>query len=275
MLMDALTQQGRLDEAQAAYDELGFGEQIPDLRPATPVLIARGQLREQQGDLQGAARDLEGAVARIQRYNTRNAVGLDARLRLIYMHRGLGAIATARGAAAEVSEIATAWGTPGAIGEALRAQAAVADHDEQSIELLREAVWRLDDSPVRLEHARAMVDLGAALRRRGQRLDSRPPLRQGLAFAEQVRAAPLADRAREELAASGLRLRRQDEDRDHLTPSEQRIAKLAADGSSNPQIAQSLFLTTKTVEGHLSNSYRKLGIAGRLELPQALQRIDA
>jgi DNA-binding CsgD family transcriptional regulator len=275
MLMDALAQQGRLDEAQAAYEELGLGEQIPDLRPATPILIVRGQLRELQGDLEGAARDLDGAVARIERYNTRNAVGLDARLRLIYVHRALGALEAARGAAAEVRKMATAWGTPGAIGEALRAQAAVTPDDAHSIALLREAVAHLGDSPAGLEHAHALVDLGAALRRSGQRLESRPPLRQGLAFAEQVRAAPLAERAREELAASGLRLRRRDEDRDGLTPSEERIAKLAADGSTNPQIAQSLFLTIKTVEGHLSNAYRKLGVAGRRELPGALQRLGA
>jgi DNA-binding CsgD family transcriptional regulator len=272
MLIDALMQQGRLHEAQAAYDELRFGEQIPDQRPATPMLIARGRLREQQGDLQRAAHDLTEAVARIARFNVRNAVGLDARLSLIYVQRALGALATARAGAREASRIATAWGAPGAIGEALRAESALTNDDEQSIGLLREAVQQLDRSPARLEHAHALADLGAALRRTGQRTESRPPLRAALALAEEVGAAPLAQRAREELAASGLRLRRQSEDRDRLTPSEQRIARLAAEGSTNPQIGQSLFLTIKTVEGHLSSVYRKLGIAGRRELASALEQ---
>lgn len=169
-------------------------------------------------------------------------------------------------------EIANAWGTPGAIGEAQLAAAAVADDDQIAIAVLREAVEQLAGSPANLEHARALVDLGAALRRAGSRSECRDPLREGLAFAELAGAAPLAQRAREELAASGLRLRRQNEDRDRLTPSEQRIARLAADGSTNPQIAQSLFLTIKTVEGHLSNAYRKLGIARRTELQAALAR---
>ena len=274
MLTESLVHQGRLTDAQAAYDELGHGEQIPDIRPATPILIARGQLREQQGDLDRAAFDLTEAVARIGRFNTRNAVGLDARLRLAYVHRARGDLASARAAVADVVEIANAWGTPGAIGEAHLAQAAVADDDQLAIALLHEAVQQLAGSPAGLEHARALVDLGAALRRAGSRSECRDPLREGLAFAELAGAAPLAQRAREELAASGLRLRRQHEDRDRLTPSEQRIARLAADGSTNPQIAQSLFLTIKTVEGHLSNAYRKLGIAGRGELREALARID-
>ena len=113
MLMDALIQQGRLDEAQVAYDGLGLGEQIPDMRPATPILIVRGLLREQQGHLERAASDLTDALARIARFNVRNAVGLDARIRLIYINRALGAHATARAAAQEVHEIAAAWGAPG------------------------------------------------------------------------------------------------------------------------------------------------------------------
>jgi DNA-binding CsgD family transcriptional regulator len=55
-----------------------------------------------------------------------------------------------------------------------------------------------------------------------------------------------------------------------LTASERRIAEMAADGASNPEIAQALFLTVKTVESHLSHAYRKLDIAGRAQLPEAL-----
>jgi DNA-binding NarL/FixJ family response regulator len=75
------------------------------------------------------------------------------------------------------------------------------------------------------------------------------------------------------LAASGVTVRRSGH-RDRLTPSEQRVAELAAGGSSNPQIAQSLFVTVKTVESHLAGAYRKLGINSRRELPAALAKIS-
>ena len=107
--------------------------------------------------------------------------------------------------------------------------------------------------------------LGAALRRAGRRADSREPLRTGLDLAERACAAPLADHARAELAAGGIRVPRQRVG-DQLTPSEQRIVEMAARGATNPQIAQALFVTTKTVESHLANAYRKLGISSRREL---------
>jgi DNA-binding NarL/FixJ family response regulator len=138
---------------------------------------------------------------------------------------------------------------------------------------LSEAVDTLERSQMRQEYARALVDLGAALRRDGARSQSREPLREGLAIAERAGADPLAERARRELAASGVTVRRSGH-RDRLTPSEQRVAELAAGGSSNPQIAQSLFVTVKTVESHLAGAYRKLGINSRRELPAALAKIS-
>jgi DNA-binding NarL/FixJ family response regulator len=84
-------------------------------------------------------------------------------------------------------------------------------------------------------------------------------------------AQPLVDRAEEELAATGARPRRLLlSGVESLTASERRVARFAADGLSNKDIAQALFVTTKTVEVHLSNVYRKLGIGSRSELPQAL-----
>jgi DNA-binding CsgD family transcriptional regulator len=81
----------------------------------------------------------------------------------------------------------------------------------------------------------------------------------------------LAETARAELRASGVRLRREAlSGVESLTASERRIAELAAEGASNPEIAQALFLTVKTVESHLTHAYRKLDIAGRSELAEAL-----
>ena len=86
----------------------------------------------------------------------------------------------------------------------------------------------LADSPARLEHARALVQLGAALRRHGDRAAARAPLRDGLDLAARCGAIRLAERARTELAATGARPRREHiTGRDALTPSEQRVALMA------------------------------------------------
>jgi DNA-binding CsgD family transcriptional regulator len=164
------------------------------------------------------------------------------------------------------------WGTPGALGEVHRA-AGVLKGGEAGIRDLREAVSLLEQSPARLEHSRALVDLGSALRRTGRRTEAREPLRAGYDLAQQCGAAALAENARYQLAASGIRIRRERLSGVHsLTATERRIAEVAAEGETNAQIAQALFVTVKTVEMHLTHVYRKLGISGRHELPAALGR---
>jgi DNA-binding CsgD family transcriptional regulator len=116
-----------------------------------------------------------------------------------------------------------------------------------------------------------LIELGAALRRGGHRADAREPLALGLERAQRCGAATLAQRGLTELQATGARPRRlMVTGRDALTPSERRIATLAGEGRSNREIAQTLFVTTKTVETHLSHIYRKLDIAGRTHLAAAL-----
>jgi DNA-binding CsgD family transcriptional regulator len=125
--------------------------------------------------------------------------------------------------------------------------------------------------PTRLERARILVELGAALRRRGRMRDAVTPLREGLDLADRCGARPLATRAREELAAAGARPRRaRISGPEALTPSELRVCRMAATGASNREIAQALFVTLRTVETHLTRSYMKLGIAGREALAAAL-----
>src|SRR5262249_19628441 len=158
------------------------------------------------------------------------------------------------------------WGTPGAIGSALRACGLVAPPGEGLV-LLREAVAELARSPRRLEHARGLADLGAGLRRRGERAPARQPPREALHLAQACGGLALATQAREELRATGVRVRRDARAGvDSLTPSERRIVERAAAGASNREIAQALFVTVKTVEMHLGHAYRKLGISSRNEL---------
>jgi DNA-binding CsgD family transcriptional regulator len=115
------------------------------------------------------------------------------------------------------------------------------------------------------------VDLGAAMRRDNRRAEARGALEEGLDLAERCGAAALAETARTELLAAGGRSSDPyGEGLAQLTVSERRVAELAAEGRSNPEIAQALFVTRKTVETHLGHVYRKLDIAGRGELPDAL-----
>jgi DNA-binding NarL/FixJ family response regulator len=116
-----------------------------------------------------------------------------------------------------------------------------------------------------------LTDLGAALRRGGRRADARDPLRRALDLADDCGLRPLAERARQELRAAGGRPRRpRMTGAEALTASERRIAAMAADGLSNPEIAQALFVTKKTVEAHLGSAYRKLDIHSRTQLAHAL-----
>jgi DNA-binding NarL/FixJ family response regulator len=143
---------------------------------------------------------------------------------------------------------------------------------EEGIETLRRAVELGTSSPARIETIRALIELGAALRRANQRTAAREPLGQAVDLAREGGAIALQDRARTELAATGARPRREAllSGPGSLTPSERRIAELAAGGQSNREIAQALFITPKTVEYHLRNVYRKLGIETRRELHRVL-----
>jgi DNA-binding CsgD family transcriptional regulator len=162
------------------------------------------------------------------------------------------------------------WGTSRGIGIALRAKGVV-EGGERGIELFSQSVEALRDTPARLELAHSLTDLGSALRRANQRTDAREPLREALELASRCGATLLAERVRGELAASGAKPRRvMLSGVESLTPSELRVARLAAGGMGNREIAQELFNSVKTVETHLGSAYRKLDISSRRDLPEAL-----
>jgi DNA-binding CsgD family transcriptional regulator len=155
--------------------------------------------------------------------------------------------------------------------EALRI-AGICEGGSAGLERLQAAVELGRAFPSRLETIAALIELGAALRRANERAASRLPLQEAADRAHHGGALQHYHRARTELAASGARPRREAllSGPASLTPSERRIAELAADGHSNREIASSLFVTPKTVEYHLRNAYRKLDIQTRGELADAL-----
>jgi DNA-binding NarL/FixJ family response regulator len=173
-------------------------------------------------------------------------------------------------AQAELAEVVT-FGARRAIGIASRA-AGLAQGGQYGLELLSESVAALRNSPAVLERAHSLAELGAALRRAGRRTAAREPLAEALELAARCGARPLAARVREELRATGARPRREWRTGvEALTPSELRIVRLAAQGHTNREIAHELYVTLKTVEGHLSRAYPKLGIKSRSQLTSVLE----
>jgi len=133
----------------------------------------------------------------------------------------------------------------------------------------------LDDlRPMPFERARTLLALGRRLHRARRRSEARDRLREALAGFERLGATAWARQARDELRAAGGR-RRQSADGLALTPQERRVAAAVRRGASNREIASELFLTPKTIEFHLRQIYRKLGVHSRPQLVAALSRPSA
>jgi DNA-binding CsgD family transcriptional regulator len=186
-------------------------------------------------------------------------------------HLQLGNEDEARQLAREDLDLARTWGAPRALSAALRTTG-LAEGGRKGLAALEEAVDVVANSPARLEQAKARTEFGAALHRANRRSDARRQLRQGLELATLCNAAPLASRAETELRATGARPRRIAlRGVDSLTPSERRVAEMASKGPTNREIAQALFVTPRTVEVHLTNTFRKLEISSRSQLAAALR----
>jgi DNA-binding CsgD family transcriptional regulator len=268
-LLETLAERAEFEAAEAADARYRLAEQFPTTMQAGWLIAARGRLRLAERRPAAALDDLLAAGELFARLRI-STPGISWRSDAALAHLALGAPADARALAAEEVTLARAFNGPRTLGVALRA-AGLTDGGTRGIELLRQAVRALEGSGARLEHARAMTDLGAALRRAGHRADSRDVLRAALDLAHRCGAIALTERARAELLAAGGRPRRLVlSGLDSLTPSERRVAQLAAGGLSNHEIAQNLFITTRTVEGHITHAYQKLAITSREQLPAAL-----
>ena len=270
-LAHALLEQGDGDEAVRVIDQGGFPEQLPlNQHPLVWFRLSRGRLRIETGSPERGVEDLlqVGETARLVPFD--NPSDLPWRSWAAEGLRLLDRNDEARALAEEELVLARRWGDPHTIGASLRVLGLV-EGGEAGLGRLREAVEVLAGSEARLEYARALVDLGAALRRANQRTEARERLREGVDLARTVGALGLAERANEEIAATGARPRKVlQTGLDALTASERRVAQLAADGMTNKEIAQTLFVTIKTVEVHLSHAYRKLEIGSRAQLDKAL-----
>ncbi|HVF78041.1 MAG TPA: AAA family ATPase, partial [Solirubrobacteraceae bacterium] len=250
-VIDAMVERADVEACERFLATHGIDEDMAAYSMGSRLLHSRGHLRLVAGDPAGALRDFEQIRGREQRSRLETAA-VPTRGSAALAHAQLGEHERARELAGEELERARVWGTPSALSFALRTAGVVAGGDE-GLELLRGAAAAGEHSPARYEHVRSLVEYGAALRRAGRRSAAREPLREALELADRCGALRTAARARDELLATGARPRRAARSgADALTPSERRVCRLAADGLGNRDIAQALFVTVRTVEGHLT-----------------------
>jgi DNA-binding CsgD family transcriptional regulator len=275
LLVDVLCERGELDAAGEHLRRRDLLGELPEHAMFGGLLESRGRWRSITGDPEGALRDLTEAGERHARWGSISPAFTSWRSACAVVRLGLGDGEQAAQLVGEELELARRVGLARPIGVGLWASGLI-EGGEPGITLLEEAVEVLERSPARLEYVRALVDYGAALRRAKRRADARTPLHAGLELAERCGARPLAARALEELRASGARARNPFRSGvEALTPSELRICRMAAEGMSNPEIAQGLFITRGTVESHLHSAYAKLAIGSRGELAAALREEPA
>jgi DNA-binding CsgD family transcriptional regulator len=272
-LAATLAARGDLDGAEQVLGGLYLGPDLPIVNILTSAFYARGYVRQAQGRLEEALADFKECGRRYAACDA-DTLGLPWRLGAAECLLALGDPDQARALTDEHMLAARHWGTHSAIGAGLRGQALL-EHGPRRIELLQLAIEELARSPARLDHARAVVDLGVALRVAGQRAAATEALRDGLERARRCGALTLVEHAHAELVTAGARPRRlQFSGLEALTASERRTASLAAEGKNNTEIAQTLFVTKSTVEKHLTRVYNKLDIHSREELPAALSSRD-
>jgi DNA-binding CsgD family transcriptional regulator len=269
--VEVLIERDDLNGAKSALEALGVAAgPMPD-NPMFGFLQAfRGHLRFERGEMEAALEDFFVVSEQAERLGFGPGPSMTV---MPFTVRALMATGQ-KEKAVELTDrslpFARRWGAAGTESHVLRA-VAMSREGAERIRVLEEAVAVTDGSPWRLERAHALLALGEVLRREGRRSEARAPLREVFDLARDCGAVRIAKRAHDELQASGEKVRRYAPTGvESLTPSERRVAELAAEGMTNRQIAQTLFVTLKTVESHLSGAYTKLDIDSRRQLADAL-----
>jgi DNA-binding SARP family transcriptional activator/DNA-binding CsgD family transcriptional regulator len=271
-LSETLMERGRLEEAQRVQERAYRSPQGPRDATSYWLMLSRGCLLLQQGHVpQGLDLILE-CGRRLEAHGWHNPAFLGWRSQAIPALQLLGRYRDAEALTAEDLRLARAWAAPRALGRALRVAGQLAG-GARGLSLLEEAVGVLDTSPAQLERAKALYALGSVLRRRGENPAACAHLAPALDIADRCGATPLVRQIRREMRAAGGRPRRTALSGPvALTPSERRIAELAAAGHTNPAIAQTLLVTPKTVEVHLESAYRKLRVKNRAEMKAIIEQ---
>ena len=268
----ALMEQGDLDGAARALDDSGFDLGLPTVSQSIHAAYACGRLLHLQGRPEAALEVLrsQGDPGRAENHLPHPPWRLEAASCCL----DLGDPDRAAVLVKDHAVHADRWGTTAALGATRRLEALTVNGPAR-LAGLAAADAQLARSPARLDRARCQLDLGMALRASGQLEEARTSLRAAYDGAGHCGSAVLAEQARTELLASGARPRRQQlTGLQALTASERRVCDLAADGLTNTQIAQRLFVTRSTVEKHLGHAYDKLGVTSGRASPTCCRRAD-
>ncbi|WP_316527796.1 LuxR family transcriptional regulator [Kitasatospora brasiliensis] len=261
---------GTAEAALARAADSGLGQSVVGW---SWYLAGRAGLRLRAGDPDGAL----AAARRCERWFAEVGMGDPAwtswRTVAVQALAALGRTAEAVGLAEEGLAAARRWGTPYALGHALLA-AGTAARGDRRVELLTAAVETLSRSQARLDRARCELLLGRELSVRGDTRGAVAHLSRAHETARRCGSLLVVAKAREALAAAGAdRPRRSAAGAGPLSGTERQVAEAAAAGATNQEIAEALFLSRRTVETHLTAVYRKLGLAGRTDLPAALRAL--
>ena len=273
-IIDAALELGEIEVARTAaqqLDAVGDGSHL-----VWAYLDSRGRMRIATGHVRAGLDDVLEAGREYEALDGRNPSLLAWRSTAALAHLALGEHEEARRLATEEVELAREWGQPRGLGQALRVAGIVDADSEAGLALLREAVAVLEGSPARPARAKALIELGAALRGEGAEAGAKAALLEGLELARRIRASLLVSRAEAELVALGAEVPKQPTTGwDALSASERRVATRVAEGFTVDEIAQSLFLTPATVEDYLSRARRTLGVETNEALARAVTARDA
>jgi len=270
VLAATFIEEGRSREAASVLMD-AVSDSIPRTIAELFALEQRAKLKMLEGRIDEALKDLLLAEQGAEALGVRNPAVTSWRCVAATALCAAERTTEARDLARENLELARAFGAPWALGMALRTAAEVGDPVDR-LGLLTEAAGVLEPAGASLECAKATIDLGSVLISQGRQDEALSTLRRGADLAFRCRAQPLADRAARELRAAGARPRRLAlMGSDALTPAERRVAELAAGGMINARIAEALFVSEKTVEGHLTRVYQKLGRRSRTNLREVFK----
>ena len=263
-LVHCMIERGEFKEAASMFAREDLVAPAPAMRAY--VCLARGRLHLRLGNIDEARRDLEAVEGELRDFDTVNPAWLPWRSLAGLIAHTSGDSARGYQLCQEEVRLAQLFEVPIALGFALQRRA-LTESGSQALESFREAITVLEGTEARLSLARAHHGLGRRLRRAGQRVEARRHLAAGLDLADRTGALGLEADLRRELTAAGARPRRTSvTGLESLTPTELRVAQLAADGMSNRAIAQQTFVSRNTVAWHLRNIYRKVQVDSREQL---------
>jgi DNA-binding CsgD family transcriptional regulator len=270
-LVLALTDSGNHNDAHSLLERSELNGSTSEGYGAATLLFARGHLRRASGHAHASIQDLLMSGRQLIGQGITNPAVVPWRSEAAHALTRIGQPREARRYADEETALARRWGEPGQIGVTLRAQA-VANNNPLRLCMVKESIAKLRTTDMKQELARALIDYGLILGQAEEIAKARQTLREAVQLARETDCVELVERSKSALIATGGRIRNTPMcGVASLTKSERKVAFIAATGKTNREIAKQLFVGLRTVEIHLTNSYRKLGIDSRDQLAEAIQ----